>query len=79
MQLIYVNPLSSAVTATPADTPCPFTESCMRAVKILLRFHLVAQLLQLTSSHHGFAKELFLCFSKHGCSVASLRYSIFKR
>lgn len=77
MQQIHVNPLSSAVTTTPADTPCPFTESCMRAVKILLRFHLVAQLLQLTFSCHGFAKDPF--YSKHGCSVATLRYSIFKR
>lgn len=62
MQLIYVNPLSSAVTATPADTPRPFTESCMRAVKILLRFHLVAQLLQLTFS--WFCQRAFFVFFK---------------
>lgn len=77
MQLIYVNPLISAVTATPADTPRPFTESCMRAVKILLHFHLVAQLLQLRFS--WFCQRAFFVFSKHGHSVATLRYSIFKR
>lgn len=71
MQLIYVNPLSSAVTATPVDTPRPFTESCMRAVKILLR---------LTSTANIFLvlpKSLVCVFQT--VSVASLRYSIFKR
>lgn len=59
MQLIYVNPLSSAVTATPVDTPRPFTESCMRAVKILLRL-----ILQLTFSWFC-QRALFVFFKQY--------------